>query len=264
MSRIAKKSQTVKRAKPSKTSTKPPRYTIRKDSLDRRYAIEKRTGKRVSVSKADAERARRRKAALQEAKPTKVFHGIKAVPKPNAPSGVPRRPSQRKKPLSRGSSASRSEAAKKGWETRRAKAIPVPPPSSTPVVFEGRPPTYADLIGPLIPEGMKMHIVGGIADRAQQYPKVEKAADRAWINLQVEAFAQQRAISANQERPEIVTPRFDRIYGPGHGAHVRFNYYARATDLADIDQIVDTLDQEEDNDYVARELYTLYFSPEVA
>ena len=138
------------------------------------------------------------------------------------------------------------------------------PPSSPPIIFEGRPPSFADLIGPLIPEGTKMHVIGGVADRAEVYPKVQKAADRAWINLQVEAFAQQRAIGAGQEPEPIITPRFDRLYGDGHGAHVRFNYYARATDLADIDQMVEVLAEDADNDYEARELYTLYFSPEVA
>jgi hypothetical protein len=260
MSRIAKKSRPVKGAKRSKglqTESKkakkkplPPRYTIRKDSLDRRYAIDKRTGKRVSVSKADKERARRKRAAIvveRVSKPQVIFHRIK-----------PLRP-----PKVKTSKKKRSEASKKGWETRRAK-IPLPPPSSTPVIFEGRPPSFAELIGPLIPEGMRMHVLAGVADRAAKYPKVEKAADRAWINLQVEAFAHQRAIGAGQEPEPLNTPRFDRIYGEGHGAHVRFNYYARAMNLEDIDQMVDTLEQDEDNDYGARELYTLYFSPEVA
>jgi hypothetical protein len=82
--------------------------------------------------------------------------------------------------------------------------------------------------------------------------------------LQVEAFARQRELGAGREPEPIPTPRFDRLYGEGHGTYVRFNYYARATDLQDIDQMVDTLEQNEDNDYGARELYTLYFSPEVA
>ena len=72
MSSIAKKPRNVKRAKTSKTSSKPPRYTIRKDSLDRRYAIDKRTGKRIPIVKAEKERERRRKAAA-------IFRGIKSV-----------------------------------------------------------------------------------------------------------------------------------------------------------------------------------------
>ena len=59
------------------------------------------------------------------------------------------------------------------------------------------------------------------------------------------------------------TPRFDRLYGEGHGAHVRHDILAHARDLEDIDQLIEMLDSDEDNDYVARELYTLYFSPEV-
>lgn len=256
MARIAKKSRSVKgvnKPKPSRAEPKavkkkssPPRYTIRKDSLDRRYAIDKRTGKRVSVYKATQERVRRKKAAAQAV----VFRGIKQ-PKP---------------PKSRIAKKRRSEAAKRGWETRRTRAIPFieAPTPSPPIIFEGRPPSFGDLIGPLIPEGMKTHVVGGVADRAQLYPKIQKAADNAWINLQVEAFAQQRAIGAGQEPEPIFTPRFDRLYGVGHGAHVRFDYYARATDLADIDQMVEVLVEDADNDYEARELYTLYFSPEVA
>jgi len=278
MTRIAKKSRSVKgvnkskpsRTEPRKPGKKPartlgntrrgaPRYTIRKDSLDRRYAIDKRTGKRVSVSKAAQERARRKKAAAKVVKvqrhevPKKVFRGIKQQ-KPVRTRG-PSITSQRHK--------KRSEASKRGWETRRTRVIS-PPPPSPPIVFEGRPPSFGDLIGPLIPEGMKMHVVGGVAERAEVYPKVQKAADNAWINLQVEAFARQRAIGARQEPEPIITPRFDRLYGKGHGAHIRFDYYARATDLADIDQMVEVLVEAQDNDYEARELYTLYFSPEVA
>lgn len=263
MARIAKKSRSVKgvnkpkpsRTEPRKPGKKPgtPRYTIRKDSLDRRYAIDKRTGKRVSVFKATQERVRRRKAASKAVKvqrreiPKGVFRGI-----------------QRKKPSKvKVTKKKRSEAAKRGWETRRARIIPLPPPSP-PIVFEGRPSTFSEFVGPLIPQGMKMRILDGIAERAEAYPNVARVADLSWINLQVEAFAQDRAIHEGREPPVISTPRFDRLYGKGQGAHVRFNYYARAADLDDIDQIIHVLEEMEDNDYSLRELYTLYFSPELA
>jgi hypothetical protein len=247
MVRIAKKFRSVKRANSSKAVAKsktPPRYTIRKDSLGRRYAIDKRTGQRVSVYVAEKERATRKKKAAQ------LFHGIQP----------PKRKSTRKKAVPSSQRKKRSEAAKKGWETRRQKLAP---PPSAPILFEGRPPSFAELIGPFIPEGMRMHIVGGIADRSAIYPKVARAADFSWINLQVDAFARQRALAAGQE-PEIVpTPRFDRIYGQGHGAFVR-DIYSRATNLQDIDQMVDYFENDDDYDYSSRELYTLYFSPEVA
>lgn len=259
MTRIADKSRSVKREKkkkPSQTGSSqrtktPPRYTIRKDSLDRRYAIDKRTGKRVPVLKADQERARRRKIVVP------VFRGI-------TPKKAAKAKSTHKK---------RSQASKKGWETRRARAkeIAKVQPAvifgpSGPFIPKEKPPPFADLgpLGPLIPKGMKMHIVGGAADRAEIYPNVKRAADFAWINLQVEAFAQDRAIHEGREPSPIITPRFDRLYGEGHGAFVRFNYYARARDLADIDQMIETLAEDGDYDYAARELYTLYFSPEVA
>jgi len=254
MSRIAKKSRSVNRGKGQKKVKQPPRYTIRKDSLNRRYAIDKRTGKRVSVLKAEKERLKRKKTTT---KAIEVFRRI-TPPKP------PKKQPTRKKQL---------ESARLGWKRHPIFIKPIipqvispigPPLPSPPIVFEGRPPSFAELTGLFIPEGMKMHVVGGIADRAAKYPKVEKAADRAWINLQVEAFAQQRAIGAGEERPLIITPRFDRLYGKTHGSFIRFNYFAHAANLADIDQMVDTLEQDEDNDYVSRELYTLYFSPEVA
>ena len=107
MVRIAKKSKSVKRVKPLKTVAKskkaihsklaPPRYTIRKDSLDRRYAIDKRTGQRVSVYVAEKERATRKKKAAQ------LFHGIRP----------PKRKSTRKKTVPSSQRKKRSEAAKK-------------------------------------------------------------------------------------------------------------------------------------------------------
>lgn len=244
MSRIAKKPRPVKGKKGRKEAKKPLRYTIRKDSLGRRYAIEKRTGRRVSVQKASKERARHKKVVT-----VPIFRGIQKPVK-----------SKTSKTSKVKTSRKRSEAAKKGWETRRKHEAP---PPSAPIVFEGRPPSFAEIIGPFIPEGMKMHVANGIVDRSAVYPKVAKAADTSWINLQVEAFAQIRALSEGREPPPINTPRFDRLYGPGHGTFVR-GIYARATDLGDIDQMVDMLENDEDYDYTARELYTLYFSPEVA
>jgi hypothetical protein len=246
MTRIAKKSRVVKGKKKKKSpktaqkevSKKPLRYTIRKDSLDRRYAIDKHTGKRVSVLKAEQERTKRTK---QGKKPKEIFRGI-TVPKPKK---------------SKSTHKKRSEAAKKGWETRRAKRIPIQP-----ITFEGRPPSFAEQEGALIPEGMRIHVLGGVADRAEIYPKVADAADFSWINLQVEAATRRKALNEGREPPPIITPRFDRFYGQGQGEEIRANYYAYARNLLDLDQIVESLN--EDQDYDLRELYTLYFSPELA
>jgi len=133
MVRIAKKSRSVKGVKGQNKPKSPPRYTIRKDSLDRRYAIDKRTGRRVSVLVADAERAKRKKTA-QKTKPSqrttkkdldqryeiidkrtgkrvkadKIFRGI-------TPSKPAKAKKQRKTTKSRSSTSKRREAAKKGW-----------------------------------------------------------------------------------------------------------------------------------------------------
>jgi len=232
MTKIAKKSRVVKGQKGAKPS--PPRYVIRKDSLGRRYATDKRNGKRVPVAKAKKEQDKRKKAA---AKTVQVFRGI-----------IPQR---RQKPQT--VKKRRSEAAKRGWETRRAKAVHLPPLA---------PPSFAEMIGPLIPKGVAMHVVGGIADRAEAYPKVGEAAYEAWLVQQLGKIRLKKAIELKLKPPDVITPRFDRIYGKGHGAFVLNNFYYRASDLEHIDQMVETLDELPNNDYDRRELYTLYFSPE--
>ncbi len=239
MGRIAKKPRNVKGDKRPK---QPPRYTIRKDTLGRRYAIDKRDGKRVAVSKADNERERRRKAA---AKASKIFHGIKPLKPPKAPKVK----SQKKK---------RSEAAKKGWETRRAKAIP-PKVQREQVIQLGR-----EIGAFAIPEGMRMHVVGGIADRAELYPKVKQAADEAFDLMQLDFYTRRVAIHEGKPPPTpTLTPRFDKHHGQGMGQLVR-DRLAGAMDLADIDQLIEEMSEDPDYDFDTRELYTLYFSPEVA
>jgi len=248
MSRIAKKSRPVKGAKGSKgprAESKPPRYTLRKDSLGRRYAIDKHSGKRVSVSKATKERARRRATSIAVSKPQVIFHRIK-------PPQPPKVKTTKKK---------RSEAAKRGWETRRAKVIPLPPPSEP--EFDWKPPSFDELIGPLIPEGVIIRDFEGIAERAARYPKIAEMAMLAWLKLVIEINERKGAEALGQPIPPIITPRFDRIYGKGHGEFVRSNYYAYANNLVDVDKQANLLAEDPDNDYSLRELYTLYFSPEV-
>jgi len=292
MVRIAKKSRSVKGVKGQNKPKSPPRYTIRKDSLDRRYAIDKRTGRRVSVLVADAERAKRKKTA-QKTKPSqrttkkdldqryeiidkrtgkrvkadKIFRGI-------TPSKPAKAKKQRKTTKSRSSTSKRREAAKKGWETRRNKKylqsylekvskVPIKPIIQEPEV-EWRPPTFEELIGPLIPEGVRMEsLEEGIAERAAKYPKVAEVAMLAFLRLTAEINDRRYAIMMGQPTSPIPTPRFDRLYGSGHGEFVRTNYFAQAKNLVEVDAQVMTLVEDEDYDYGIRELYTLYFSPDV-
>jgi hypothetical protein len=266
MTRIAKKSRTVKGQKGQKASpvtvkrgqskTTQSRYTIRKDSLDRRYAIDKRTGKRVSLFKAEKERAKRQQAAVTKRsvrkpkKPVEIFRGItppkKAKPKKAAV--------QRQK---------RSAAAKKGWETRRARAQKIPVPIA-PLIPEVPDFTISLGIESLIPEGLKVHVFDGVAERAEAYPKIGKAAYKGWLKLQLEKVEREEAIALSLIPPPIVTPRFDRLYGKGHGEYVRSGYYMHCRDLYDLDEVTHALAAMGDNDYSLRELYTLYFSPELA
>lgn len=237
MSSIAKKPRSVKGQKGTK---KPPRFTIKKDSLGRRYAIDKRTGKRATLSKAEKERKARKKVIT-------AFRGI--ITKERSKAAKKGWETRRRN--------ERSQAAKKGWETRRKKVI------KRTIQIE-RPPPLGEVLGGLIPEGMRMHVVGGIADRSEIYPKVANAADRAWINMQVIGHAYIRAKVEGKEPPPIHTPRFDHLYGEGHGAHVILDFYVLTRDYEELDQAIDYLYEQEDNDYDLRELYTLYFSPELS
>lgn len=236
MGRIAKKPRSVKRQKAQKA---PPRYTIRKDALGRRYAIDKRNGKRVSLSKADNERAKRRQASKE------VFRGIREL-KPLKPQKAK---TQKQK---------RSEAAKKGWETRRKREKP--PITERTLKRLGR-----EVGAFIIPEGMRMHIVGGIADRSEIYPKVKIAADLAYAEIQSEFYNRQLAVLRGKKvpPPTTETPKFDKHHGAGMGQLVR-DHLAGAMDLADIDQLIEQMAEDPDYDFDTRELYTLYFSPQVA
>lgn len=242
MSRIAKKPRSVKGVKGQKQAKKPPRYTIRKDTLGRRYAIEKRTGKRVSVSKADNERIRRRKTA-EKIRP--VFRRIK----PPKPVKVTKPKTKKQK---------RSEAAKRGWETRRAKTIPIEVQQEQIVELGRQLGAFA------IPEGMRMRVLNSVADRSEIYPKVQNAATEAFAKLQIEFYS--RKLATLEKRPlpvPTMTPKFDKKHGVGMGQLVR-DRLAGAMDLADIDQLIEEMAEDPDYDFSTRELYTLYFSPDVA
>jgi hypothetical protein len=238
---IAKKTRPVKGKKPQKTVSAP-RYTIRKDSLGRRYAIDKRTGQRVPTSKADKERNKRRKVAAKVRKEL-VFRGI------------PKVKVTRTKRQSTKKSRQRSEAAKKGWETRRRRLG---------MVVEPIPFAQALGIPSLYPEGMSMRVLGGIADRSERYEKVKLSADISWYQIQQDAYAKLIETARGLKTPPRPTPKFDRMFGERLGDMIRTHLFAQARSLEDIDAIVEQLAEDPDNDYTTRELYTLYFSPEVA
>jgi hypothetical protein len=254
MGRIAKKPRSVKGQKAGKPA---PRYAIRKDSLGRRYAIDKRTGKRASVSKAEKERQKLKKAAQQ-------FRGIKPPKAPKPPKAV--------KP----SKAKRTAAAKKGWETRKAKQQP-PLTRAEKVaqavadVASGKrtveeiseserpsPKPIVAILGALIPEGMRMRVVDGLLDRVEQYPRVKAAADNAWNILQRDSYAHSVG-----EGPTMAGSQFDKDHGKGAADYIRYEVFARARDIQDVEQLVEDI-IDTDDDYSARELYTLFFSPDVA
>ncbi|HEX6826555.1 MAG TPA: hypothetical protein VF077_09605 [Nitrospiraceae bacterium] len=252
MGRITKKSRSVKR---QKTGKPVPRYVIRKDSRNRRYAVDKRTGKRVTIVKAEKERQKLKKTTQQ-------FRGIKPKKAPKTP----------KKPQK--TAKDRSAAAKKGWETRKVKQRAIRTAKKAKAladltsgkrtaaqIHESELPTPVPIVnqlGALIPEGMRMRTVDGLADRIELYPKVKAAAESAWTRLQRDSYGHQFG-----EGPTMAGSQFDRDHGKGMGDYIRYQVFARARDLQDIEQLIeDILDT--DDDYSARELYGLYFSPEVA
>jgi hypothetical protein len=250
MGRIAKKPRSVKGQKAGKPA---PRYAIRKDSLDRRYAIDKRTGKRVAVYKAEKERQKRKKAAQQ-------FRGIKPEKAPKPPKA---------------SKAKRSAAAKKGWETRKAKQPLTKAEKKAKLradILSGRrkpedvseselptPEPIAGLLGTLIPEGMRTRKLDGLIDRMEIFPKVQAAAEHAWGILQRDNYGHR----FGDEAPTMVNSQFDKDHGKGKGDYIRYEVLARARDIQDVEQIIENI-VDTDDDYSSRELYTLFFSPDVA
>lgn len=257
MTRIAKKTRLVKRQKAKKQPVSPTRYTIRKDSLERRYAIEKRTGQRVSLYKAEKERKKRREAQ-------------KAIPRYKTPKL--RKPTiQRSRAAKKGwatrkaKAQARSDAAKRGWDKRRLQTkgkargwdvlSPKDSPSIITTVLKTVPlPPGVSLIS-LEEAREKVEVAGRISDRYPLYPKVEATARLAFIDLQREILGQ---------IPPYTPRKFDRLHGKGEAQRIRWEEFGQARDIGDIDYIIERLLESEENDYTARELYTLYFSPEVA
>jgi hypothetical protein len=246
MTRIAKKAGSVKRrtaAKPVKLPS--PRYTIRKDSLERRYAVDKRTGQRVSLYKAEKEREQRRKAAKL----------AKAIPQHKAPKAAKTRSLAAKKgwQTRRAKAIARSDAAKKGWATRR-RAIGPAPVELVPISFLTPP----ERLPPPLPPGILLPLHEDIRDRMARYPKVKEAVEDAFTRLQIEAWNKRGDRLAGKPIPHKMT-REERIEG-----NIRDLIAERITDPGDIDRVLEQLYIELDEEFTMRELYTLYFSPDVA
>lgn len=108
-----------------------------------------------------------------------------------------------------------------------------------------------------------MVILGGIAERAERFPKVKEASEAAWEQLQLDSYT--RRIGRRQgQKPIGAEPPKDFRDRKAMGDFIRYEVYTRALEIADIDNLVEELLDEDYHDFSARELYTLYFSPEVA
>jgi hypothetical protein len=271
MGRIAKKQPVVKKQKEKKKLLEP-LFTIRKDSLGRRYAVEKRTGKRVPVIKAEKERQKRKKT---KAKKLTIFRGINTTKKTKKKTKAPKAPKSKKKTSKRSKPPVSKKSIIKKVRKRPTKATRPKQPKKKPSPQRKRQPPLAASIAAspfalkptikpeLIPSGMQLHLIGGIADRGEIFPKVKIANEESWLVLQTEAM-QRRLSVIRGEKPPVFVHKMDRLYGPGTAEFIRYEIFTRAHNIADIDELVQQLLDDAEYDFSARELYTLYFSPEVA
>jgi hypothetical protein len=255
MKRIAKKPRVVKRRKKEKPSLTPPRFTIRKDSLDRRYAIDKRTGQRVSLYKAEKERKQRRKTAkpIPQYKPPKRQKPAKTKARQPTRARLKLIASNRAKKgweTRRARAKARSEAAKKGWAKRKA-AVYIPPVEDIVPISTLTPEER------LVPKGVLLVSLTGVADRMAIYPNVKRAAESAFAELQLEAWRKRAEMLEGKHPPKMT--REEQIQ-----SNIRDLIAERITNPADIDRVVAELYDQLDGEFTVREIYTLYFSPDVA
>jgi len=89
------------------------------------------------------------------------------------------------------------------------------------------------------------------------YPKVKQAAEDAFVRLQTEAWTK-RADLLEEKKPVKLT-REEQIQ-----SNIRDLIAERITDPVDIEHVVEQLFLQLDQEYSVRELYEIYFSPEVA
>jgi hypothetical protein len=254
MGRITRKPRSVKGQKTGKPVS---RYVIRKDSLNRRYAIDKRNGKRVAVSKAEKERKKLKKAA-------QPFRGIKPKKAPKPPKAVKvKRPAAPKKPKPAPKKPRPPKLAPVTKAEKRRKALSDLAAGRRTIeqITESERPTpvpIATQLGALIPDDRRMRVLNGVVDRMEIFPKVKEAAEGAWNRLQRDSYG-----SKTGDTPPSQGTLFDRDHGKGMADYIRYEILARARDIQDVEQLIENI-IDTDDDYSARELYTLFFSPDVA
>lgn len=234
--RIAKKARSVKRQKRAEPLP-PPRYTIRKDALDRRYAIDKRNGRRVPLAKAEKERVKRR----QVVKPIPQH----IPPKAKKPSKTRSIAAKKAWVVRKERSQARSNAAKRGWQKRKERLAP--------------PALELVTIAPqIIPAGMVLEPLAGImAIRAERYPKVKQALEYAFAMLQQEAWEKRAAILEGKPPPKL--SREDQIK-----SNIRDLIAERIQNDVDIERVTDELYEKFGREYSQSEIYEIYFSPGAA
>jgi hypothetical protein len=254
MTRIAKKKTIVKRQTKAKAVKIALRYVIRKDSLDRRYAVNKATGQRVSLYRAEQERKEHRQA-LKLQKPVKRPKNIprNKIIKPRKVTGKAKKPSKRNLAAKKGwatrkaKALARSEAAKKGWETRRKAREIVPistltPPETLPPELEV--PYY------LVP-------LESLRERMALYPNVKRAAEDAFTRLQLEAWTKRANLLEGKPSPKMTRDELLQ-------SNIRDLIAERIRDPGDADRVLTQLCIQFNGEWPLRELYHLYFSPDVA
>lgn len=237
--RIAKKARSVKRQKRAEPLP-PPRYTIRKDALDRRYAIDKRNGRRVPLAKAEKERVKRRQVAKPIPRHT--------PPKAKKPSKTRSIAAKKAWVVRKERSQARSLAAKRGWEKRKK----LPPVEL--VTVESLAPVE---LPSLIPEGITLVPLGDMRAKARHSPKVRKNLDYAFARIQRDTWEKIERKLRGKPSPKLTQE--DRIKG-----NIRDLMAERLRDADDIERVVQELYESFGRDYSVRELYEIYFSPEVA
>lgn len=252
MTRIAKKARSVKRRLKVKPFQKPLRYTIRKDSLDRRYAIDKQTGKRVSLQKAEKERAKRQKTAQPIPRYKPAQPALKKQKVVNVSRPVKDRQKRAQKAAKKGwetrkaKAKARSKAAKKGWEKRRQAAFRPVTARERIIELTGiDPATYN------IPATTRMiPLYEPLNERIDRYPKVKEAAKLAFDRVQRDWY---------ERRLPGWKPPTDKV------EHMKSNLREiiaeRVVDYRSVDEVLESLWQELEGEFSMRGLYELYFSP---
>lgn len=219
------------------------RYTRGKDSLGRAYVIDRTTGKRASLAKYEREskaRARERERAKAASEPVRTGPRYsERTDRLGRPFYVDNGTGKR---VSR-DTAKRSIAAQKGVITRRANAE---------YVREERAALQADEFVPVDRLGPAFE-PPGLAERAEQFPRVQAALDEA-------AFMSQRWAEAKIEYATL-HPDAERVPSASDIARGRMAEASKRSTL-ELDAEAKAIAAE--GEYSLREIYTLHFSPDAA